>query len=789
MKTPSRGHHRLVIVSNRLPFSVVQTNGGIEFRETTGGLVTGLTTYLSTVGSDAGGPSEYVWVGWPGATIEGKSQAQVTTQAMRQYHSAPVFLSETEMDKFYLGFCNKTIWPLFHSMPSPAVYDESMWETYRSVNERFRDELLRVLRPTDLVWIHDYHLMLLPRLLRAHNPAVHTGFFLHIPFPSYEIFRLLPSAWRKEILDGVLGADVVGFHTYEYTQHFLQSVLRILGHANILGEIFLQERTIQADTFPMGIDYQRFASAGSSPGVQAEIARLRATLGDVRVVLSADRLDYTKGIPNRLQGYDLFLQQNPQWLGKIVLLLVVVPSRIGVEQYDQMKRQLEELVGRINGKYGSIGWAPVVYQYRHLPFEPLVALYGISDVSLVTPLRDGMNLVAKEYVATRTAGSGVLILSEMAGAAKELAEAVLVNPNHHGEIAAALTTALTMPHDEQSRRLGIMQARLQQYTVHRWAHEFVEAVLATMETRKLYETLDLSGSVRKLLMKEYRNAGNRLVLLDYDGTLVPFVGEPAQARPGHLAVSLIRRLARDPANHVVIISGRDHTTLDDWLGSLPVHLVAEHGYLSREPGKGWRPVKTALGDWKQRLRPILALFADRLSGAMVEEKEYSIVWHYRNAEAGQADIFAHELADNLNALTGNVDVQVVQGNKAIEIRLSGVNKGTVAEDMISRGSYDFILAIGDDTTDEDLFAVLPESAYSVKVGGARSRARFNCRDVRDVHNLLSLLAESSVGVQAPANPIARSLDFLARFTKKLSDRVAHEPHPGPATSDRSDEES
>ena len=402
--TPAKGR-RLVIVSNRLPFSVSATNGEPEFRETTGGLVTGLASYLSSVGSDPDAPAEYVWVGWPGATIAPGAQQGITARAAKQYRSVPVFLSEEDMDLFYLGFCNKTIWPLFHSFPSLTVYDEAMWQTYKTVNEAFRDAILGILKPDDMVWIQDYHLMLLPRMLKERDASSQIGFFLHIPFPSYEIFRLLPSTWRREILDGVLGADLVGFHTYEYTQHFLQTVLRILGHGNTLGQILLPERIVRADTFPMGIDYQRYAGAASSPEVQAEVIRLRTSLGESRIVLSVDRLDYTKGIGNRLLGYDKFLESNPQWLGKIVLILVVVPSRIGVEQYDLMKRQLEELVGRINGKYGKIGWMPVVYQYRHVPFVPLVALYAVSDVAMVTPLRDGMNLVAKEYIAARTGGA------------------------------------------------------------------------------------------------------------------------------------------------------------------------------------------------------------------------------------------------------------------------------------------------------------------------------------------------------------------------------------------------
>ncbi len=767
MKSSSTKHRRLVIVSNRLPFSVARGDGRYEFRETTGGLVTGLSSYLSSVGSDPNGPAEYIWVGWPGATVEPEAQQEVSGSALKQYHSVPVFLSEGDMDQFYLGFCNKTIWPLFHSFPSFTAYDQTMWQTYKAVNEKFRDALVTILRPGDLVWIHDYHLMLLPRLLKEGMPAVHIGFFLHIPFPSYEIFRLLPSTWRKEILDGLMGADLVGFHTYEYTQHFLQSVLRILGHGNNIGQILLPERTVRANTFPMGIDYERFSTAASSPDVQAEVSRLRTSLGDARIILSADRLDYTKGILNRLQGYDLFLEQNPQWHGKIVLALVVVPSRIGVDQYDLMKRQVEEHVGRINGRYGTIGWTPVVYQYRYVPFISLVALYAVSDVAMVTPLRDGMNLVAKEYLAARTGGSGVLILSEMAGAAKELGEAVLVNPNHCGEIAASIAAALNIPPEEQARRLRIMQARLQRYTVYRWANDFVQATLGTVEAKRKLETQRLSAGARKTLLDEYRNSRKRLVLLDYDGTLVPFVRDHALARPGHKVLALVQRLADDPANYVVIVSGRDRQTLERWFEALPIHLVAEHGFLSRKARSDWRSVKAIPGDWKRQLLPILHLFADRLPGATVEEKEYSLVWHYRGADAEQGEPFAHELVDNLNALTGNVDVQVMQANKAIEIRVAGINKGTIAREMLAEGGFDFILAIGDDKTDEDLFAVLPDWAHSIKVGGAHSYAKYNCRDVEEVHRVLTMLTTVSHGDENYGGTVTRALRSLARFTKGL----------------------
>ena len=759
---------RLVIVSNRLPFSAIRGDSGFEYSAAAGGLATGLSSYLSSIGTDRDAPGEYVWVGWPGATIPPEDQQEVARAAMEKFRSIPVFLSEEEMEKFYLGFCNRTLWPLLHSFSSMTAYDEDLWESYRKVNERFCDSLCEILREGDIVWIHDYHLMLLPRLLREKIPAVHIGFFLHIPFPSYEIFRLLPSSWRRDLLQGLLGADLVGFHTYEYTHHFLQSVLRILGFGNNLGQILLPDRGVSAETFPMGINYRQFSEAVSSREVAQEVAQLRAALGDVKIILSVDRLDYTKGILNRLEAFEIFLAQHPEWHQRLVLVLVVVPSRVGVDYYDRMKRQLEEQVGRINGKHGTIGWTPVVYQFRNVPFVPLVALYAISDVALVTPLRDGMNLIAKEYVASRNGDTGVLILSEMAGAVKELGEALIINPNHCGEISAAIAAALEIPVREQARKLRSMQLRLQRYTVHRWANDFVRATVLAAGVKARLATKGLTAEIRAGMMKEYSAARHRLFLLDYDGTLVPYRVDPASARPGRRAMTILKTLAADPANHIVIISGRDRKSLGDWLGELPITLVAEHGFFVRKPGGEWIAAKVTSDDWKVRLLPVLHRFADRVPGAIVEEKEHALVWHYRGADPEQGETFAHELTDNLNALTGNIDVQVIQANQAIEIRDAGINKGTVAREIMSQEEYGFILAAGDDRTDEDTFQALPDRAYTIRVGGVHSHARFNCRDSEEALWVLSFLADRRFAGPKGSGPVRATLRLLAQVTRRLA---------------------
>ncbi|HTO93852.1 MAG TPA: bifunctional alpha,alpha-trehalose-phosphate synthase (UDP-forming)/trehalose-phosphatase, partial [Bacteroidota bacterium] len=631
---------------------------------------------------------------------------------------------------------------LFHYFPTVARFDDDAWRQYRHVNEVYCDAVLGTLRPGDVVWVHDYHLMLLPGLLRRKRPGLTVGFFLHIPFPDFEIFRLLPDAWRKEILSGMLGADLVGFHTYAYTQHFLQCVQRLLGFENNFGAIVLPARLVKAETYPMGIDFDRFNAAAGDPAVRAETQALAETLTGRRIILSVDRLDYTKGILNRLLGYERLLEDSPSFRNSVVLVMVIVPSRIAVEHYAEMKKLIEEEVGRINGKYGSVGWTPVIYQYRSLSFAPLAALYASSDVALVTPLRDGMNLVAKEYVASRREGTGVLVLSEMAGAAKELGEALLVNPYKAGEIAGALREALEMPRAEQQRRNRILRNRLRRYDVARWANEFLDQLQLQKQAQVRFETMVLPPSGRRAILESFAGGEKRLVLLDYDGTLAPIAPRPSAAKPTTRLLALLARLAGEPGTTLAILSGRDRSTLGDWLGDIPCSLAAEHGAWIREAHGEWRLLREQRGDWKPRILPILEKYMDRLPGAFIEEKDYSLAWHFRGAHPEQAEALAGEMVDHLMNLTANIDVQVLRGKKVVEVRSAGIDKGVAALHWLTQDHYDFIFAAGDDWTDEDMFAVLPETSFSIRVGYLSSRARFNLGDTEDVLLLLEELAGS-----------------------------------------------
>lgn len=726
---------RLVVVSNRLPFSLRRGADGMEFAPSSGGLVSALSSYIQRRKADD--PSfECLWAGWPGAEVAADEMDVVRTMAMRDHGAYPIFLSAAEMNEFYLGFCNSTLWPLFHYFPSYASYRADDWATYQRVNQLFCDAVLKILRPDDEIWVHDYQLLLLPTLLRRALPAAAIGFFLHIPFPSFEIFRYLPTRWRGAILNGMLGADLIGFHTHDYVQHFLHSVFRTLGHEQHLGQITVGAELKRVESFPIGIDFERFWDAAQSEEVATIRRKIEEGLGEKKAIFSVDRLDYSKGILHRLRGYEALLEIHPERRGSVTFILVVVPSREEVAQYQRMKQELDELVGQVNGAYGTVDWVPIIYQYRALSFAELVALYNLAPIALITPLRDGMNLVAKEYLASKPEGDGVLILSEMAGAARELGEALQLNPNHVVEIAEAIEEALEMKAEEQIRRNRPMQARLRAYDANHWVSNFVGALRRTKARQGRLATLHLSGPVCDRVLNTYQRAEKRLILLDYDGTLVPFAPQPHLAVPDPELLELLGKLQSVRGQSVYLISGRDRPTLQEWFRGLPIHIVAEHGAWLRDARGEWGLLKPLASKWKSKLRPLLQLYVDRVPGSLLEEKEFSLAWHYRLADPELGILRANELIDELVSYTANIEVHVLEGKKVVEIRNSGVNKGAAAAFCLARERPDFIFAAGDDLTDEELFRSLPPEAVTVRVGGAHSHATYRLADHVELRHVL-----------------------------------------------------
>lgn len=718
---------KLFIVSNRLPVTVARRGGSLKLQSSVGGLATGLDSFHKSYQS--------IWIGWPGYTpARAEKEKRFIRKKLSAMNCCPVFLTPYDIDNYYHGFCNKTIWPLFHYFTQHVIYDDNYWKSYIRVNEQFCKEIAKRASSEDEIWIHDYQLMLLPKILKEKIPDAAIGFFLHIPFPSSEVFRLLP--YRAEIIEGILGADLIGFHTHDYVHHFTQTVRRLLGFEYSLGQMSAGNRTIKVDAFPMGIDYERFHRAVDDIQIQKELKKLKKKVANRKMILSVDRLDYTKGILERLEAFDIFLEKYPKYRKKVTLILVAVPSRTGVSHYMLLKKRVDELISRINGKYGDIGWVPIWYLSRFLNFQKLVPLYIIADVALTTPLRDGMNLIAKEFIASKVNKKGVLILSEMAGATHELGEALTVNPNDKQQIAEAIKQALTMSEREQKRRNEIMQNRLRRYTVERWANDFMDRLHDIKRIQRHACIRELTKEIKKRLLHDFSKSEHRLLLLDYDGTLVTFQQDPEDARPDREIQKILRTLCSDSRNEVVIVSGRQRNTLDEWFNGLDIGLIAEHGVWTKMKKGKWRIVESLDNEWKEEIKPTLEIYVDRTPGSFIEEKEFSLVWHYRRADPKLAAIRASELTAALLDLTSNLDVGVLEGSKVIEIKNKRINKGRATLRWILKRQTSFILAIGDDWTDEDVFAVLPPTAYSIRVGYTVSKATYCLESPAEVRELL-----------------------------------------------------
>jgi trehalose 6-phosphate synthase/phosphatase len=583
--------------------------------------------------------------------------------------------------------------------------------------------------------------MLLPNMLRTYFPKTDIGFFLHIPFPSSEIYRILP--WRNEVLEGILGSDLVGFHTYEYARHFLSSVLRLLGQEHEFGAVSFDDRIVLVDNFPMGVDAQNIMSLLKQESTKNDLMKFQKMVQkkDRKIILSVDRLDYSKGIPNRLLAIENFLLRYPEWREKCVYIMLCVPSRTKVRDYALLKQEVESLVGRINGRFGSPGWMPVYYMYRSFPFQRLLPLYTLADIALVTPVRDGMNLVAKEYVASRTDDTGVLILSGTAGAEAELGEALVVNVYSKDDIVNALVQALEMPEEEQSLRMRTMRQRIIEYDIHHWTRSFIAGLEEANKLKSQREHRRLSERWKKKLLSDYKGSKNSLLLFDYDGTLISFTKRPEDAEPDTELKRMLLLLAKKRKNHLAIVSGRDRSIMDRWLGDIPCSLVAEHGaWIRMDKHSGWKAQKSESSEWKSQVMPILKTYVARVPGSFVEEKEFGLAWHYRKANPELGEIRSCELFDNLNEFLANTDLQLMHGKKVIEVRTGGINKGIAAQTLMKIENFDFMLAIGDDWTDEDLFKALPEGAYSIKIGFGATQAQFfldspkTCR--RFLHDLV-----------------------------------------------------
>jgi trehalose 6-phosphate synthase/phosphatase len=734
-------YKRMIIVSYRLPFKVSQKNGIKNIEHSSGGLVSALISLSGK--SDAA--ELYHKVVWVGKGDEGVNEEMQVEETGVNFRLIPIAITNSMDNDFYGGFCNNLLWPLFHYFPSLAVLNESFFEGYVAANKLFAEKIKALARPGDFIWIHDYHLFLLPSMLRDELPSANIGFFLHIPFPTFELCRILPRPWREAILKGVLGSDLIGFHINDYCQYFLRSVSRFLGNEVTMNTVAVEDRIVRVDAYPIGIDYEKFSSAAAhSPEVEAEKTNILSFLKDQKLIFSVDRLDYSKGFLYRLAGFEYFLDSHPEWIGKIIFNMVIVPSRDTITSYQEMKHEIEATVGRINGKYSTMAWLPILYQYKSLSFPELVALYSLSDVGLITPLRDGMNLVAKEYIACQTAEKGMLVLSETAGASAELSESLLINPTDKREVADALNRALTMPARNRGILVSRMQKRISRYTVFSWAADIIEDVAAIKKEQELRNVNLITNPIESQIIINYRQASRRVIFIDYDGTLVPFSRIPELAIPEEQTMQQLKRLGEDPKNTVVIISGRIKDFMEEWLGQLNAFLIAEHGAFQKAPGGTWECTIDPDQTWKEGISPVMQGYLDRCNGSFIEEKFSSLVWHYRNSPVEIGYLRAKELTEELRTLVSHENkLHVLEGNKVVEVKRTGYDKGSAATKFISGSKSDFIIAMGDDKTDEDIFRSLPSHAITIKIGLTATLAKYNLINQRDVARFIDRLIKSN----------------------------------------------
>ena len=731
---------RLILVSNRLPFTIEKLGNESRLRQSTGGLVSAIKSYFEKNTTDNYGFEKKIWVGSVDFSLQDMEELSQSI-ANQEFQIEAISIEENIYNHYYNGFSNSSVWPLFHYFPSLLDTRKEFFEAYNIVNQQFADKILSILQDDDILWVHDYQLMLLPELIRKKKPDATIGFFLHIPFPSYEVLRLLPGEWKKALLSGILGADLVGFHTHEYAQYFIRSVKMVMKIDNHFNTLLYKNRLVKIDLFPLGVDFEKFHSLNN--GIREQMDKLKSTFADKKIIFSADRQDYSKGLMDRLHGFDQFLQDHPEWKEKVVYIQNVIPSRDEIPAYVERKSKLEELIGTINGKHSTIQWQPVIYRYNHLEFEQLNALYKVADVALITPLRDGMNLVAKEYVASRNDQQGVLILSELTGAASELSEAILVNPLDREEVSNAINQALLIPEEEQRQRMTMMQKRLREYDVVKWVTDFLDQLLSVKKEQQKLRMKLLDEKAVQRILQDYKTAKKRLLLLDYDGTLAPFTRVPSEAKPSTELVEQLEKMASDPKNEVVVISGRDEKTLESWLGKLAISLVAEHGASIRLKGGTWQKQFNIQEGWKERIRPIMELFTSRCPGSFVEEKDNTLAWHYRNAVAELGFNRSRELINAISQLIANTSLQVIDGNKVLEVRQSGVDKGTTAMKLMNNCQPDFLFSIGDDATDEDMFNILKKHGYTIKIGNGATSADYNVLQQSEVLPLLSKLINSA----------------------------------------------
>lgn len=726
---------RIIIVSNRLPIRIERGDNGLNYIPSEGGLATGLKSIHEQ--------SNMLWIGWPGIIPESEKEKQEIIEELKSRNLIPVFLTKEEINNYYEGFSNEILWPIFHYRPSYANFKTEYWECYKEVNTKFCDIILeQYISSKDEIWVHDYQLMLLPQYLRDSFTDLSIGYFQHIPFPNDEVFRTIP--WRNELLEGLLGADLIAFHTFNDTQHFLNSCSHILGQPIQSNSVQHKGRTIFSEVLPMGIDFEKYDSLSKSKEVQELSSKIKNQYNNQKIILSIDRLDYSKGIMERLHAFESLINTYPDLRGNIMLYMVVVPSRDSVSQYKLLHDEINRLVGHINACYGTNEWMPIAYFYNSYSLEELSSLYVAADICLITSIRDGMNLVSKEFIASKSKAPAVLILSELAGASKELIDAIQINPNSIDQIREAIHQAIYMSPEEQQYRLDSCRDIVRKFNTKHWVKLFFNRLREVKVFQKHQTSRRLNNGIKEAIIKRYNLAERRLFFFDYDGTLIKLQNNANLASPTQAVYDILELLKKDEKNEIVIISGRYHDKLTQWFGAYDYYLVAEHGAWTNFPDYKGRYVTELSSIWKYPVHHIMIKYANYTPGAFIEQKSYGLAWHYRKAQPGLGSLRAKELVESLKYLIPKHGLQLLMGNKVIEVKNGELNKGSTARKIITEYNPDFVIAIGDDITDEDMFTELSQEAITIKVGNNQSAARYYVDNQIDAVSFIEEIAKNKL---------------------------------------------
>ncbi|XP_073001058.1 alpha,alpha-trehalose-phosphate synthase [UDP-forming] 5 [Typha latifolia] len=746
-----------------------------------------------------GEETEVIYVGCLREEIEPSEQDDVSQTLFETFKCVPAFLPSDLFSKFYHGFCKQHLWPLFHYMLplSPDLggrFDRSLWQAYVSVNKIFADKVMEVISPEDdFVWVHDYHLMVLPTFLRKRFSRVKLGFFLHSPFPSSEIYRTLPV--RDELLRALLNADLIGFHTFDYARHFLSCCSRMLGldYQSKRGYVGIDYygRTVSIKILPVGIHMGQLKLVMNLPETEARVAELRDQFKNRIVMLGVDDMDIFKGISLKLLAMENLLEQHPEWRGKVVLVQIANPARGRGRDVQEVQSETYSTAERINKRYGRPGYEPVILIDSPLQFYEKIAYYVIAECCLVTAVRDGMNLIPYEYIVCRHGNEklnqvlqldpsvpkqSMLVVSEFIGCSPSLSGAIRVNPWNIDSVAEAMDIALEMRESEKQLRHEKHYRYVSTHDVGYWANSFLQDLERTCKDHGRrtcwgigfglgFRVIALDPSFRKLsvdhLVSCYKKTKNRAILFDYDGTIMPQAS--INKTPTSEAINILKSLCSDPGNSVYLVSGRGKETLSNWFSSCnKLVIAAEHGYFLREKHEDeWETcVPVADFDWKQIAEPVMKLYTETTDGSTIETKESALVWHYQYADPDFGSCQAKELLDHLESVLANEPVSVKSGQHIVEVKPQGVTKGLVAERLLSTMQQkgicaDFVLCIGDDRSDEDMFEVINSAicgpclsptaeVFACTVGQKPSRAKYYLEDTAEIIRMLQALATASV---------------------------------------------